>query len=58
MDNGLSNHVEYIIPPYGSTFNKTEFNFLITGFGLILNDGESVWVAVICRANSVRFSGI
>ena len=42
IESGLSNHVLKIGPPYTSVFNLNIFSVIISGFGFILNPGESV----------------
>ena len=42
MESGLSNHVLKIGPPYTSVFSLNIFSVTISGFGFILNPGESV----------------
>lgn len=47
IDNGRSNQLDIIMPPYFSTFNFTyAFSTVISGFALILKEGESVWLAI------------
>ena len=53
MDNGLSNHVYIIGPPYTSVFNFKYFPATgIAAFGLILNVGESLWAQTILNPSS------
>ena len=48
MDKGRSNQGDMIMPPYFSTFNLIKWpSASISGFSLILKEGESLWLAMI-----------
>ena len=52
-DNGLSNQVFKIGPPYTSVFSFTYlFSITISGAGLTLKEGESVWAPINLKPSS------